>query len=146
MRIRVLTIGRPKLSYAKTGVEEYGKRITRQTRFEIVHLRSGSRETESRSLLDRSKDSLRVALDERGALWTTAHLSKQIGDWQLRSAKAVDFLIGGADGHTDDLRTSCDLVWALSPLTLQHELALLVVLEQIYRAFSILEGSPYHRE
>ena len=60
--------------------------------------------------------------------------------------KTVAFLIGAADGHNEALRSACDLLLALSPFTLQHELALLVLLEQLYRVASLKSGSPYHRD
>ncbi len=60
--------------------------------------------------------------------------------------KEITYLIGAADGHTEELRKSCDLVLSLSPLTLQHELALVVLLEQIYRVATLRRGEPYHRE
>jgi 23S rRNA (pseudouridine1915-N3)-methyltransferase len=69
-----------------------------------------------------------------------------IGNLERRGdIKEVSFLIGGADGHDPAVRHAADLVWALSPLTLQHELALVVLLEQLYRAYSIKRGEPYHR-
>ena len=66
--------------------------------------------------------------------------------WEMDpGVKTVSLLIGASDGHTTELREKADAVWALSPLTLQHELALVVLLEQIYRAYSIKRGEPYHR-
>jgi 23S rRNA (pseudouridine1915-N3)-methyltransferase len=59
--------------------------------------------------------------------------------------KTISLLIGASDGHTKDLRSQADEVWSLSPLTLQHELALVVLLEQLYRAYTIKRGEPYHR-
>ena len=60
--------------------------------------------------------------------------------------KKVAFLIGGADGHPPELRERCDEIWSLSRMTMQHELALVVLLEQLYRVFTIKRGEPYHRE
>lgn len=65
--------------------------------------------------------------------------------WQLHSIKKVAFLIGASDGHTQALRSRCDHILALSKLTLQHELALVVLMEQLYRVYTILAGMPYHR-
>lgn len=145
MKLRVLAIGRPRLAYARSGIAEYAQRIARHTRFEIEYLRASSAEKESRTLIARSEGSLRIALDERGELCSSAEFAGKIAGWQRSSQGRVDFLLGGADGHTDELRASSQALWALSPLTFQHELALVVLLEQIYRAFSILAGTPYHR-
>lgn len=109
-------------------------------------LKSGAREQESAALLARSEGMFRVVLDERGAAITSRALAKRISDWELRGVKGIAFLIGGADGHTDELRQRADWLWSLTPLTLQHELALVVLAEQLYRARSILAGLPYHRD
>jgi 23S rRNA (pseudouridine1915-N3)-methyltransferase len=85
-------------------------------------------------------------MDERGELITTDRLADRFRDWDNRAVKEVSFLIGGAGGHDPLLRERADWLWALSPLTFQHELALLVLMEQIYRAQCIIAGHPYHRD
>jgi 23S rRNA (pseudouridine1915-N3)-methyltransferase len=72
-------------------------------------------------------------------------LAAKLAAWEQRSVKEAAVIIGGADGHTEELRASADWLWSLSKLTLQHELALLICLEQIYRACTIKAGLPYHR-
>ena len=84
-------------------------------------------------------------LDERGQSWTTADLVKRVETWQMNGIRRAAILIGGADGHTQKLRDQADHVVALRGLTLQHELALVALLEQIYRVHTILRGEPYHR-
>jgi 23S rRNA (pseudouridine1915-N3)-methyltransferase len=140
---RILAIGKPKLAYAAEGVREYTKRLGRYTQLEIEFLKD---QNESRALLDRSEGTYRIALDERGEQPDTADLVTRINRMELRGdLKAVTFLIGGANGHDPELRQQCDEIWSLSALTLQHELALVVLLEQLYRAFTIKRGEPYHR-
>lgn len=95
--------------------------------------------------LQRSAGTIRIALDERGERWTTDQFVSKVNQLELSGSKRVSLLIGGADGHDESLRNEADAVWALSPLTLQHELALLVLLEQVYRAYTIKRGEPYHR-
>jgi 23S rRNA (pseudouridine1915-N3)-methyltransferase len=147
MHWRILAIGKPKLPYAKAGIEEYLGRLRHCGAFQIEYLRSGTQETESAALLERSAGWRRVVLDERGAQIGSRALAERITGWELQShGKGTALLIGGADGHTKTLRQSADWIWSLTPLTLQHELALVVVLEQIYRAYSIKNGSPYHRD
>ena len=146
MRLHVFTIGKPKLAFARAGVEEYLGRLKGAGGVEITELKGGKREQESALLLERSEGLLRVAMDERGDHVTSKDLAAKILRWELDRVKGVAFLIGGADGHTEELRKKSDWRWSLSKLTLQHELALIVLLEQLYRARSINAGSPYHRE
>ena len=146
MRLHVLTIGKPRLAYAKAGIGEYVARLSPRGGVEIVSLKSGTREQESEALLARSEGMFRVVLDERGDQIASRPLAQKLAQWELQRTKSVAFLIGGADGHTDALRRAADWRWALSPLTLQHELALIVLLEQLYRARCINAGTPYHRD
>ncbi len=144
MRIVVFTIGKPKLAYARAGVEEYTARLGADVRVEM--LKASAREEESAQLLARSEKMLRVVLDERGDQVTSRELAARLTRWELDRAKTVAFLIGGADGHTEELKQRADWKWSLGKLTLQHELATVVLLEQIYRARSIKAGAPYHRD
>lgn len=147
MHIRLIVAGKPALAYAKAGVEDYMKRLSRFGNHELIVLKAGSREDVSARLLERSQGSFRVALDERGACLTTRQFAEKIESLEHRGdVKSVSFLIGAADGHTPELRDACDLVLTLSPFTLQHELALVVLLEQLYRVASLRAGSPYHRD
>lgn len=143
MKFRILAIGKPRLSYAEDGVAEYSKRLRRYTQAELSYLRDRN---ESEALLTRSEGCYRIALDERGSHFTTDQWTKHLTDLELRGdIKTVAFLIGGSDGHSSELRQQADATWSLSPLTLQHELALVVLLEQLYRVFTIKRGEPYHR-
>jgi 23S rRNA (pseudouridine1915-N3)-methyltransferase len=147
MRLRILAIGKPKLPFAKSGVEEYTHRLRLMAPLQMDFLKSSSQSAESEALVERSAGSLRVVLDERGAQVTSRDLAERFTRWEhTPGVKEVCFLLGGADGHTEPLRRQADWLWSLSRLTLQHEMALLLVLEQIYRAFSLKAGSPYHRD
>jgi 23S rRNA (pseudouridine1915-N3)-methyltransferase len=97
-------------------------------------------------MLDATAGSLRVLLDERGKHQRSLELAGWIKARELEGCKHVSLLIGGANGHSAELREAVRERWTLSAMTLQHELALVVLLEQIYRAYSILRGEPYHRE
>ncbi|MDF1712871.1 MAG: 23S rRNA (pseudouridine(1915)-N(3))-methyltransferase RlmH [Akkermansiaceae bacterium] len=146
MNWKIFAAGKPALAYAKSGIEEYLKRLKRGAKVELVYLKAGDSESVSRDLLARSEGTFRIALDERGLDWTTSNLVEKINDWEMDPGiKTISLLIGASDGHTKELRSKSNAVWALSPLTLQHELALVVLLEQIYRAYSIKRGEPYHR-
>lgn len=147
MNIRLVIAGKPALAYAKAGVDEYLKRLTRLGGAELVFVKTGTREEVSARLLDRSRGCYRIALDERGHQFTTRAFAGHLEALAMRGdVKTVAFLIGAADGHSADLRVACDMVLTLSPFTLQHELALLVLLEQLYRVASLRVGAPYHRD
>lgn len=147
MQIRVIVAGKPALAYAKAGADEYLKRLSRFGGYELVNVRAGTRDEVSERLLERSQGSYRIALDERGERLGTRAFAEKLDSLALRGdIKAVAFLIGAADGHNDTLRSACDLLLTLSPFTLQHELALVVLLEQLYRVASLKSGSPYHRD
>ena len=145
MKHQILVAGKPALAYAKTGTAEYLKRLQRYGSYELKHIRDGSSDDVSRRLHEASAGTLRIVMDERGESLTTGQLSQRIQDWEMRGVKRASYLIGASDGHTRQLRDDADMVWALSPLTLQHELALVVLLEQIYRVATIQRGEPYHR-
>lgn len=147
MQIRIIVAGKPALAYAKTGVEEYLKRLARFGVHEMVVIKAGSRDEVSARLLEKSQGCFRVALDERGESLSTRKFADRLDSLAIRGdVKAVAFLIGAADGHNEELRDRCDMVLTLSSFTLQHELALIVLLEQLYRLASLKSGSPYHRD
>ena len=146
MRWLILSIGKPKLAYAKAGLDEYAKRLVAYAPVELAALKAGERGQESAALLERSEGHFRIVLDERGEQITSKELAAKISGWEQSRVKSVALLIGGADGHTDALRAQAGWCWSLSRLTLQHELALVLALEQIYRGYSIKAGAPYHRE
>lgn len=145
MKLRIGVIGKPKLEFARAGLEEYTSRLRRYVKLELVHLKEGSPAQEGRRLLEASEGYRRVVLDERGQMINTRALKACLEAWEMQAEKGVAFLIGGAEGHSELLRDQADWVWALSPLTLQHELALLLLLEQLYRIETLKRGEPYHR-
>lgn len=146
MHWRILAIGKPKLPFARAGIEEYASRLQPFAQVQVDYLKSSTRETESSLLLERSEGLLRVILDERGAEVSSRALADKVSSWEQSRVKGVALLIGGADGHTPELRAAAGWLWSLSKLTLQHELALVVMLEQLYRAYTIKGGLPYHRD
>jgi 23S rRNA (pseudouridine1915-N3)-methyltransferase len=147
MRWQIIVAGKPALDYTKTGRDEYMRRLKRYCECEIITVKAGDPRSVSAQLLEKSQGSFRVALDERGLALTTRELSDRLSAIEMRGEiKAISFLIGAADGHTEELRKSADLVLSLSSLTMQHELALVVLLEQIYRIATLRKGEPYHRD
>jgi 23S rRNA (pseudouridine1915-N3)-methyltransferase len=146
MHWRVITVGKPALSWARQGAEDYLKRLQRTGRHEWVVIKEGPPEGVVAKMLAASEGHLKVVLDERGVAWRSMDLAHWIEARQQEGVKRAALLIGGAEGHSQSLRDAADVCWSLSKLTLQHELALTVALEQLYRAGSILRGEPYHRE
>ncbi len=146
MHWQIFAIGKPKLPFARAGIDEYLHRLQPFTPARIEYLKAGSADTESAALLARSEGFHRIVLDERGEQITSRVLAGRIATWEQSRTKGLALLIGGADGHSPTLRTSAAWLWSLSRLTLQHELALLIALEQLYRAYTIKAGLPYHRE
>lgn len=137
MHLRVVAVGRPRLAYARLGLEEYAARIRRYAPLELVFVRG------EKELLPKAEGHRRVVLDERGRLFTTEAFSRLLLSFE---GERVAFLVGGAEGHPEAVREEADLLLSLSPLTLQHELALLVLLEQLYRVLTWRAGHPYHRK
>ncbi len=146
MHIRIIAAGKPALAYTKAGVDEYLTRLRRMGSHELVIVKAGSTPDVSARLLERSQGCYRVALDERGESVSTTGFAEKIQAIEHRGeVKTLAFLIGAADGHSDALRAACDWTLTLSAFTLQHELALVVLLEQLYRVASLRAGAPYHR-
>jgi 23S rRNA (pseudouridine1915-N3)-methyltransferase len=98
-----------------------------------------------RSLLARLEDSTKVFLDPRGVEWTSQQLAEWIGKQSLLGTREVAFFVGGRDGLSEGLRKQADVLLALSRMTLTHDWARALLLEQIYRSFAILRGFPYAR-
>jgi 23S rRNA (pseudouridine1915-N3)-methyltransferase len=153
MRLRVLSVGRDRSGLYAPAVEEYARRIGRYGRFaleEVPEARRAAgtpkaRDEEARSVLARVGERERVvALDERGREATSQELSRRLAGW-LREGRDVTLVVGGPDGLGDAVRERAEETLALSRMTLAHRLARLVLLEQLYRAFTILRGEPYHK-
>jgi 23S rRNA (pseudouridine1915-N3)-methyltransferase len=153
MKLRVVAVGKDRSGLYAPAVEEYAGRIARYVRFEVVEVGEARRhagtprakEEEGEALLARigARDRV-VVLDERGAEDTSETFARRVGRW-LAGGQDVALVIGGADGVSDAVRARADETLALSRLTLAHRLARLVLVEQVYRALTILRGEKYHK-
>jgi 23S rRNA (pseudouridine1915-N3)-methyltransferase len=153
VKLRLLAIGKDRSGLYAPAVAEYAKRLERYVRFEIVELPEARRhagtprakEEEGEALLGRigPRDHV-VALDERGKEPTSVELARRLGGW-LAAGRDVAFVIGGSDGLSAAVLARAGEKLALSRLTLAHRLARLVLVEQLYRAATILRGEPYHK-
>jgi 23S rRNA (pseudouridine1915-N3)-methyltransferase len=146
MHWKLITVGKPALPWARAAVEDYLTRLKRSIKVEHLVIKEGPRDAVEQALLHASSDSLRIVLDERGKALRSLELAAWVNDQQLKGTKRAAFIIGGAEGHSSQFRSQADLCLSLSNFTLQHEIALVVVAEQLYRAYSILRKEPYHRE
>lgn len=154
MRIRLVAVGRRMPPWVDEGVREYTRRLRQGCTLEVVPVDAVTRHKntdparamaeEGRRLLRAAGDAHRVALDGRGHPWRTEDLAARLEHWSQNGGE-VALLVGGADGLWPPLRAQADEAWSLSPLTLPHALVRILVAEQIYRAWSLLRGHPYHR-
>ncbi len=155
MRIHLIAIGHRRAGWERDGYREYARRMPPELPLELHEVPPAKRargapaergvEDEARRLLAAVPAGARVvALDEHGAPWTTLELSRRIEGW-MRDGRALALLIGGADGLAPACIEAAGHRWSLSPLTLPHGLARIVVAEQLYRASTIRRGHPYHR-
>ena len=144
MNWKIIAAGKPALDYARQGIDEYLGRLRVATKSEIHFVKTGS--SLHARMLELSDGCYRIFLDERGRQFTSRGFASEIQKLENRSISRCALLVGASDGWDDAMRSRADMLWALGTLTLQHELALLVALEQIYRAHAILAGSPYHRD
>jgi len=149
----VLAVGKDRSGLYAPAVEEYAGRLARYARFELVEIpeakkRAGTpqaRDEEAGSILARLEDRERVvALDERGEQLGSEELARKVERW-MRGGRDVALVIGGSDGLGVAVLERAAERLALSRLTLAHRLARLVLVEQLYRAFTILRGEPYHK-
>src|ERR1700760_4754955 len=157
MRIRLLVVGRLKDGPERTLVDDYlsraaktGKTLGYRSVDEVEVEAGGGKQAEGARLLAKSSegkagDSLLIRLDERGEPWTSADLSKRLARWRDQGEN-VDFVIGGADGTSDEIARKARATRGFGPQTWPHRLVRVMLAEQIYRALSIEAGSPYHRE
>lgn len=152
--VRVFWIGKTRLPGVRALTEEYTKRLGRYCDFEGRELRevaraakrgSGGCTATEEKLLKQSEGAQRVVLDPAGRRWNSAELAAFLKKQRDSGGRALAFCVGGADGFSDAFRERAHLLLSLSPMTLPHELARVMLLEQLYRAFTMLAGHPYPR-
>lgn len=152
MKLIVAAVGHRMPAWIDEGFHEYARRMPRELRLELAAVKPAAgaqgqdKAVEAERLRAARPPGARlVALDERGQALTTAALAKQLERWR-GDGRDIVFAIGGADGLDAGLLKEADLVLSLSALTLPHALARVVLAEQLYRAWTILQNHPYHRE
>lgn len=145
-RFTIIVVGKMKNRSLASLCQDFSWRLQRQGYFECIELKDGDVESEGQRILEvliKRNDARIYALGEEGA----THRSKELADslYALRGQSAV-FIVGGAYGLSDAVKERADEIWSLSPLTFTHEIARMLLCEQLYRAVSIQMGSKYHHE
>ena len=155
MKLRIISIGHKMPTWVEVACAEYIKRMPRELTIELIEIKPEKRaagnstqnvqEAEARRIIDAVGKDYLVACDERGAEITTLQLAEKLINWQ-GLAKDISIIIGGADGLHDSIKQSAGMLWGLSKLTLPHAFVRILLCEQLYRAHTVNQNHPYHRE
>lgn len=154
MKLRILAVGHKMPGWVEQGCAEYLKRMPRETTVEIIELKPDKRaagkggdqvrEAEAERILEAAGRDYLIVLDEHGKEPTTLQLAERMQQW-LQDGRDVALAIGGADGLHSKVLQAADWQWSLSKLTLPHGMVRVMLAEQLYRAWSVLNNHPYHR-
>lgn len=152
MRFRFIWPGKTKDEHLRALVAEYLKRLTRFVRCEVIETKEAAGahragvEKESRRILDAiPAGSIMLLLDVKGREWNSQELADEVRRWENDSIKEVAVVIGGPEGFSSEVAARAQKRWRLSRLTLTHEMARVVAVEQLYRAYTINRGMPYQK-
>ena len=152
MRFRIIWPGKTKDARLRALIEDYTGRLSHFVRCEVTELKELGRvdktgiDKETRRISDGLRPgAVTVLLDPEGAEWTSQQLADQVRSWETNGIKEVAFVVGGPHGVAPELVTRADKRWSLSRMTLTHEMARVLLLEQLYRAYTIVHGLPYQK-
>jgi len=155
VKLRIISVGHKMPSWVEEACAEYSKRMPRDASIEMVEIKPEKRAAgnsteniqliEAKRILEALGKDYCIALDERGQQYTTLEIAEQFKVWQTLG-RDVAFIIGGADGLHASIKQKSDKIWALSKLTMPHGMVRVMLCEQLYRAFSVVNHHPYHRE
>jgi len=155
VRIHLVAIGRRMPSWISDGFSEYAQRLRSGVQLELIEVETPRRgpnpdlsrvvrEEGTRLLRAAPSGTYRIALDQSGRSYDSELLAAQLEKW-MAFGRDIALIVGGPDGLSDEVLASVDQCWSLSPLTLAHPLVRIVIAEQLYRAYAISRGLPYHR-
>jgi len=143
MKIQIITIGEPKGEYRKI-FDEYFKRLGGFVKVEYFPVKENK--DSDKKILKLIEKTKVILLDEKGKEFSSKELADFLEISEQESEKKISFLIGGPDGHSEKIREKSDFKISFSKLTFPHDLAMVILVETLYRSFSILRNYPYHRE
>lgn len=141
MKLHIITIGQPKLDYARRGWEEYWARLKHYYDLRVTHI--ADKHNDAAHLLEAAGNSYKIALEIEGQQFSSPELAAFL-EKRAFDGREASFLIGGPDGLPPEVRQAADLEWSFGKLTLPHDLAMVTLLEALYRASTINAGQPYH--
>lgn len=154
MRVTLCAVGTRVPRWVEQGFAEYSRRLPKDNRLELVEVPAADRrngrgverwkEEEADRLLQAAGDRRRIVLDVSGRAWSTEDLAARMEDWRMEGRDPA-LLVGGPDGLAQRVLDGAEARWSLSALTLPHALVRILVAEQVYRAWTLLTGHPYHR-
>lgn len=156
MHIHLIAVGQKMPDWVKKGYDEYVKRLPQNFSLQLIEIPPGQRskssdpkraiEEEGGKVLNTIPNGAHViALDERGKQWSTLQLANQMQEW-MQDGRDIALLVGGPDGLSKACKQRAEQLWSLSNLTLPHPMVRVFLAEQLYRAWSVTQGHPYHRE
>ena len=155
MKLRIISVGHKMPAWVETACADYIKRMPRELSTDIIEIKPDKRadgknsavvqEAEAKRILEAAGKDLIVACDERGQEVTTLQLAEKLQGWQSLG-RDVSIVVGGADGLHPSLKQRADWLWSLSKLTLPHAFVRVLLTEQLYRAHTVIQHHPYHRE
>jgi len=160
LKLHILAIGHKPPAWVVAGFDDYARRMPREARIEVTEIKPVPRSRQARSASSISRTlameksrflavlppgCVRIALDERGKQFTTADLARKLTAW-MQGGRDLAFIIGSADGLDEELKAHADLLLSLSAMTLPHAMVRVLLAEQLYRATSLIQNHPYHRE
>ena len=154
MKHEIVFLGKTKDTFIQEGIEEYRSRLKHYTNIQITVLKDKSSTkgvrnaivSQGQQMLNAvAQGSLIIALDSRGQQFTSESFSKKIINWEVNSVKQVTYLIGGPDGISEAILESAQLVLSFSKMTFTHDMVRMLLVEQLYRAYTIKNGERYHK-
>ena len=146
MRVRIVAVGTRMPGWVTEAYEDYTRRMRSSMRIDLEELPVGKNKAEEeKRFLERVGDDYVAALDEHGKSLTTVELARWLSQRQ-QDGRNLSFVIGGPDGLGPEILKKADLRWSLSALTFPHAMVRVILAEQLYRAHSVLQNHPYHRE
>lgn len=146
LKVTVIAVGKLKERFWRDACAEYAKRLGGYCKLSVVELPDSNMQQEGVLVQEALPEKATVVvLDIKGKPTSSEALARMIEDYTVEGVSHLVFVIGGSDGLTDDVKARADLRMSFGPLTLPHNLARVVLLEQIYRAFKIIKREPYHK-